>query len=58
MLIMVVNTGKGSVSTTIPEEITANKRQIQNMQSNIPPDKELNPEDKPEKTKETTDVDE
>ena len=28
------------------------------MQSNIPPDKELNPEDKPEKTKETTDVDE
>lgn len=55
---MVVNTGKGSVSTTIPEEITANKRQIQNMQSNIPPDKELNPEDKPEKTKETTDVDE
>lgn len=28
------------------------------IQSNIPPDKELNPEDKPEKTKETTDVNE
>lgn len=40
------------------EENIKRQQEVFGMQSNIPPDKELNPEDKPEKTKETTDVDE
>lgn len=40
------------------EENIKRQQEVFGIQSNIPPDKELNPEDKPEKTKETTDVNE